>query len=147
MTIEMTTKLVTEADLNTPNLGQSERAALLLALNSVIVGTGRVYVSFTYQKQTKTKARKPGEDYVAMPGVSPDAFTGRLSLVARRVDNRANRRAGVVGKVFFHVPSTTRANGINPYGPTNFRPDGVLSFVVTGFVPIETQPAQTPAQE
>ena len=36
------TQLIQDKELTTPNLSQGERAALLVALNSVILGTGQV---------------------------------------------------------------------------------------------------------
>ena len=109
----MTPKLVQPAELLTPHLGQVERAALLLALNSVILGIGKVTVSLTYTKQTATRKRIAGRDYVAMPGVDKGAFIGDLTLVAR---NKAK------GHVFFYVPSLTRADGSRAWGPTNLLP-------------------------
>jgi hypothetical protein len=122
----MATKMIGEAELITPHLGGLEHAALLLALNSVILNTGSVHVSLTYEKQTNTRPRVAGEDYVAMPGVSPATFIGQILLVGR------NKKSG---SLYFYVPSLTRADGSSPRGPTNLKPEGVRSFVVMGFIP------------
>lgn len=120
------TQLIADSELTTPNLSQAERAALLLALNSVILGTGEVYVAMTYHKQTKAKPRLPGVDYVAMPGVAPTAFMGRLWRVARNKKH---------GHVYFYITSSTRGDGKRPTGHTNLLPAGLQSFVIFGFQP------------
>jgi hypothetical protein len=128
-------------DLNTPNLNQLERAALLTASNAVEQGFAHVTVSLTYRKQTDTKARIAGENYVKMPGVSHEAQTGLLA-VERYVDNKVNRKLGRVGKVYLRVKSVTRADGANPTGFTHIRPEGITGFVVLGVQPIQ-RTAQT----
>jgi len=139
-------KPVQPNEVRNPNLSPMESAAMLLAMNSTLMGVGDVHVSVTYPKQTSTKARVPDKDFVSLPGVSPETLIGKL-MVARRVDNAANRKAGVVGKVYCKVESVTRANGQSPYGYANVRPESVTAFVVTGFVPHpETPEAPTPQQ-
>ena len=134
---------VNPSDLNTPNLSQAEAQALLTTVNAVAMGLGSATVSVCYNKQTKTKARIAGEDYVAMPGVTPEAQTGTIS-VHRRANNRANQRKGVVGQVYLKIKSVTRANGQEAFGYTNVRPEGLTAFVVLGFTPA---PQQAPAQQ
>ena len=119
-------------ELNAPNLSPAEQQALLTTANAVGMGLGYATVSATYRKQTKTKARIAGEDYVAMPGVTMESQTGTMT-VWRRVDNKANRRKGVVGQVYFKIKSVTRADGVESFGYTNVRPEGLTAFVVLGF--------------
>lgn len=134
-------------DLNTPKLSILEKQALIVTLNAVGSGLGEATVAMTYDKQTKAKPRLPGEDYVSMPGVSPKAQHGVLTSVFRLVDNKANRRKGKVGAVRFRVRSATRGDGVDPQGWTTMIPDGLTSFVVTGFQPKTQQaPVQTPQQ-
>ena len=123
--------MIQQTQINTPHLDQQTKAVLVTALNSVVDGLARVTVSMTYNKQTKTKPRLAGEDYVAMPGVSQEAQTGSLS-VHSRVDNPANRRKGVVGQVYLKIKSVTRADGVESFGYTNVRPEGITAFVVLG---------------
>ena len=127
--------MIQQHEINTPHLDPMSKAALVTAANAVAEGMAEVTVSMTYTKQTKTRARMAGEDYVAMPGVSYEAQTGTL-MVHRRVDNKANRRKGVVGQVYFKIKSTTRADGEQAFGYTNVRPEGITAFVVLGVQPI-----------
>lgn len=126
--------MITQYEIKTPNLDQATKAVLLTALNTVAEGLATVTVSMTYRKQTKTKARLAGEDYVGMPGVSFEAQTGTLS-VHKRVNNPANRRKGVVGEVYLKIKSVTRADGVDSFGFTNVRPEGITAFVVLGVNP------------
>jgi hypothetical protein len=123
--------MISQNQVNTPHLNEQTKAVLVTALHSVADGLAKVTVSMTYNKQTKTKARLAGEDYVAMPGVSHEAQTGTLS-VHSRVDNKANRRKGVVGQIYLKIKSVTRANGVESFGYTNVRPEGITGFVVLG---------------
>jgi hypothetical protein len=125
--------------ISTPHLDAAQNAELLTAINTVDDGLAILTVSMTYRKQTKTKPRIASEDYVAMPGVTMEAQTGTLS-VHRKVNNPANRRKGVVGQVYLKVKSVTRANGVEAFGWTNVRPEGITAFVVLGTKLIE--PAQ-----
>ena len=134
---DMTTKPVTSAELSTPLLNALEKNALVMALNSVILGAGTVSAAFLYDKQTATKARIAGEDYVKMPGVSAKATMGDIVLVCRQVNNAANRRKGTVGRVYFLVPNTARATGASKTSFSFIRPAGVSEFVVTSFIPTE----------
>lgn len=131
-----TVQLVQPHEIKNPHLSPMQAAALLMAMNSALLDTGDVYVSLTYPKQTETKPRVAGKDYPVMPGVSPDAQMGKLS-VHRRVDNKRNRKLGVVGEVYCKVASYTRGDGQKPVGFTNVRPNDVTGFAVTGFVPRE----------
>jgi hypothetical protein len=122
-------------ELHTPNLTPVARAALVTAANAVEMGLAEVTVAMTYRKQTKTRPRVAGEDYVAMPGVSCEAQAGTL-MVERFVDNPANRKAQRAGKVYFKIRSTTRADGSEPIGFTNIRPEGITAFAVLGTRPL-----------
>jgi hypothetical protein len=122
-------------ELNTPNLTPVAKAALVTAINTVEQGLAEVTVSLTYSKQTDTRPRIAGEDYVAMPGVTQEAQTGRLT-VARYTDNRQNRKLGRVGKVWLQVKSTTRSDGVEGFGYTRMRPSGITGFVVLGVKPL-----------
>jgi len=133
--------MINQNELNTPHLDAASAAALLTAANAAAEGLAEITVSLTYRKQTKTAARIAGEDYVAMPGVSFEAQTGRLSAL-RKVNNPANRRKGVVGEVYLKIKSVTRADGVESFGYTNVRPEGITAFVVLGVKAIA--PASTP---
>ena len=121
-----TINLVQPHEAETPKLGFAERASLLLALNTVLLEQGEVTVSLTYEKQTDAKPRVAGKDYVAMPGVDPHAFFGRLTSVSRRKAD---------GRVYFNVESLSRGDGTTPAKPTSLIPAGITSFVVTGCKP------------
>ena len=123
--------MINPNDINPVNLNPAEARELRTAINSVDEGTAIITVSLTYRKQTKTRARIAGEDYVSMPGVSYESQTGTLS-VHRKVDNPANRRKGVVGEVYLKIKSVTRADGVESFGWTNVRPEGITAFVVLG---------------
>lgn len=132
--------MIQHNELNTPYLDLATKAALVTAANAVAQGVAEVTVSMTYRKQTKTRPRIAGEDYVAMPGVSMEAQTGTL-MVHRKVDNPANRRKGVVGEVYFKIKSNTRADGDQAFGFTNVRPEGITAFVVLGVKAITPEPS------
>lgn len=134
-TTTSTINLVQPSEAETPHLGFTERASLLLALNTVLLEQGEITVALTYSKQTNAKPRLPGKDYVAMPGVDPSAFFGRLTSVSRRLAD---------GRVYFNVKSLSRGDGTDPAKPTSLIPAGVTSFTVTGFQPVATAPAPTP---
>jgi len=142
----MTFQPVFPQDLNTPKLSILEKQALLVTLNAVGAGMGEAHVAMTYNKQTKAPPRLPGEDYVAMPGVSPEAQHGVITSVFRLTNNAENRRKGRVGAVRFRVRSATRADGVEAAGWTTMIPDGLTSFVVTGFAPAQQQSPQQPQQ-
>lgn len=122
---------VSAQEIATPNLSAAEANTLLTTINAVEQDLVVATVSVTYKKQTKTKPRKAGEDYVAMPGVSMEAQTGTMS-VHRRVDNKANLRKGVVGEIYLKIKSVTRADGVESFGWTNVRPSGLTAFVILG---------------
>lgn len=123
--------MIQHTELHTPHLNAVARAALLTAANVVEQGYGEVTVSVTYRKQTDTKPRIAGEDYVAMVGVVNEAQSGLLTVV-RYVDNKLNRKLKRVGKVYFRVRSVTRADGAEPIGFTHIRPEGITAFVILG---------------
>ena len=130
-------------ELNTTNLPQQQKAVLLTTLNAVEAGTGVATVHMTYRKQTKSKPRIAGEDYVAMPGITPEVQIGQITSVFRLKDNAKNRREGKVGAVRFRLASMSRADGITPTGFTTVIPSGITSFAMTGFAPT---PVQAPTQ-
>lgn len=130
--------MIQPTEINTPYLNPLAKAALLTAANVVMSGMGEVTVSMTYTKQTDTKPRIAGEDYVGMPGVSMESQTGTL-MVHRRVNNKANQRKGVVGQVYFKIKSITRADGAQAFGYTNVRPEGITAFAVLGVKALDPQ--------
>lgn len=132
--------MIQQTELHTPHLNPVARAALLTAANVVEQGFAHVTVSMTYRKQTDTKPRIANEDYVAMPGVTMHAQSGKL-VVMRYTDNRVNRKLNRVGKVYFRVRSITRADGATPAGHTNIRPEGITAFVILGTQPIQRNQA------
>jgi hypothetical protein len=139
-------QIIQPGEIEAPNLNILQFQALLTTVNAVGAGLGQATVAVTYPKQTDEKPRIAGEHYVGIPGIAPDVLLGSLS-VHRRVDNPANRRAGVVGKVYLKVASVTRGNGVKPVGFANVRPEGLRSFVVTGFQPtVPMQTAQAPGE-
>jgi hypothetical protein len=115
-------------EITTPHLNFIERQALLLSLNSAMFGLGEVTVGFVYDKQTKTKPRIAGKDYVSLPGTDTKAQFGQIVMVARRQKD---------GGVYFKVASMTRGNGQSPRGYTNVRPEGIRQFTITGFQPAQ----------
>lgn len=128
--------MIQSNELHTPNLKPLQHAALLTAANATEMGFAEVTVSMTYRKQTDTKPRIAGEDYVEMPGVSHEAQTGVLA-VERYVDSKSNRKLARAGKVYFKVRSVTRADGAEPVGYTNIRPEGITAFVILGTKPLQ----------
>lgn len=118
-------------ELHVPGLTPVARATLLTAANAVESGLAEVTVSMTYRKQTKTEPRIAGKDYVAMPGVSYEAQTGKL-MVLRYKDNALNRREQRVGRIYFKIRSVTRSDGATPFGYSNVLPEGITDFVVLG---------------
>lgn len=133
--------MIQSTELHTPHLTRLAHAALLTAANATEQGFAEVTVSMTYRKQTDTKPRIAGEDYVGMPGVTQEAQAGIL-VVERYVDNKQNRKLARVGKVYFRVRSMTRADGANPIGYTHMRPEGITAFVVLGTKMIQRQEGQ-----
>ena len=129
--------------INTPALDLGTRAQLLLSIATVLQGNGVVTVALTYDKQTDTRARIAGKDYVGMPGVSNKAQIGKLS-VFRYVNNAANRKLGRVGDIYLKVETSTRADGTTPVGYANLRPEGVTAFKILGFVPTVNQAPVSP---
>lgn len=125
---------INPVDIKTPKLSLMERQALVTSIFSVLNGLGEVTVSLTYDKQTNTRPRIAGEDYIKMPGIDPKAQIGRLE-VYQYVDNRANRKLGRVGKIYLKVATMTRSNGESPTHHANLRPEGITGFAITGFVP------------
>ena len=98
-----------------------------------------VTVCLTAPKVTDTAPRiGGGQDYMSLPGVSPETQIGTLS-VHRYVDNAGNRKLDRVDGLYFKVKSITRANGLRPYGFANLRPSQLTGFMVLG---IETHEEQ-----
>ncbi len=118
-------------EIQNPHLNAIQVAALVLAMNNALNDEKEVHVSLTYPKQTDSKPSRPGVDFVALPGVSPFAQIGTLT-VDRYVDNSANRKLGRVGKPYMRVNSITRGDGINPARPRAVRPNAITAFVCTG---------------
>jgi hypothetical protein len=143
MAITPTDRPIQSGELSTPSLPPVVAAALFTAANATISCGKVAHVSMTYSKQTKTKARIAGEDYVGMPGVSFETQIGTLS-VYRRVDNKVNRRKGVAGLVYFKVKTTTRGDGVQPYGYANIRPEGITGFALFG---LTDAPVRVPAEK
>jgi hypothetical protein len=115
------------------NLHPMMQCAMLMAANMAEQGA-EVTVCLTAPKVTETAPRVGnGQDYMSLPGVSPETQIGPMS-VHRYVDNPDNRRKGRVGQVYFKVRSITRANGLRPYGWTNLRPSQITGFMVLGVV-------------
>jgi hypothetical protein len=135
---------VQDNELHTPKLPPQQKGVLLTTLNAVEAGTGLATVHMTYRKQTKSKPRLAGEDYVAMPGITPEVQIGQITSVFRLKDNPKNRKAGTVGHVRFRLASMSRADGVNPTGFTTVIPAGITSFALTGFQP---SPAALQAQQ
>lgn len=133
--------MIQSTELHTPHLNLVAHAALLTAANATEMGFAEVTVAMTYRKQTDTKPRIAGEDYVSMPGVVNEAQTGIL-VVERYVDNKQNRKLQRVGRVYFRVRSVTRADGATPAGYTHMRPEGLTAFAILGTRPIQRQAGQ-----
>jgi hypothetical protein len=63
-----------------------------------------------------------------MPGVSPESQFGQIVRVFRRKKD---------GAVRFTVASASRGDGSTPTGYTCVIPEGIKSFAITGFVPVQ----------
>lgn len=102
-----------------PNLNAAESAALNQAL--ALKGAGAsVTLHVTYKKVTKTKARKPGSDFVKLAGVAGNVILGDVCKIT----------TGAKGTVIL-VDSLTRASADpTKRGWTNLRPEGILSATV-----------------
>ena len=124
--------MIQHNEISMTGLDPVTRGTILTVANAVLAGVAEVMVSLTYRKQTKTRARVAGKDYVALPGVSCEAQTGTLT-VHRRTDNAANRKAGTVGQVYFKIESMTRSDGSVGFGYTNVRPEEIMAFVILSF--------------
>ena len=137
-------------ELHCPHLPQPQLSQLFTTLVAVEAGAGVATVHMTYNKQTKSKPRIAGEDYVAMPGMTPEVQIGQITSVFRLKDNAKNRREGKVGAVRFRLASLSRADGVTPTGFTTVIPSGIKSFALTGFQPspqaLQAQPQQGQAQ-
>jgi len=113
---------------------------LLMAMNMAEAGA-EVTVCLTAPKVTDAPPRQSPQDYLTVPGISPDTQIGPMT-VCRYVDNTDNRRKERVGGVYLKIRSVTRANGLNPYGWTNVRLEQITGFMVLGVVtPTEEQMA------
>lgn len=118
----MNTQLIQPNEIET-SLPTFERQALLMALNSSLAGMSEITVAFTYDKQTDTRPRLAGKDYVPIPGMSTKMQLGKIQRVFRNQD----------GKVRFTISSMTRGDGMNPTGFVTIIPEGIKSFTITGF--------------
>jgi len=128
---------VQQHEINTPNLGMEGRTALMLALNSHLAGIGDVHVSVLYNKQTEAKPRIAGRDYLSLPGISMQAHLGKITDVFRRKGDQAVR---------FRIKTLTRPDGNQPFGWITIIPEGLTSFIVTGFNPnLSARPFQNKA--
>ena len=114
------------------------QCAFLMALNMIEQGA-EVTVCLTAPKATDTPPRiGGGQDYLSLPGVSPDCQIGPMSL-HRYVDNPDNRRKERVDQIYVKIRSITRANGLLPHGWTNVRMEQITGFMVLG--------VRTPSEE
>ncbi|MCI0562782.1 MAG: hypothetical protein MN733_30235 [Nitrososphaera sp.] len=118
----MNTTLIQPKELDTPNLSIQERQFLLMALNTSLTCQATITVAFTYDKQTKGPARVAGRDYISLPGTSPKTQLGAIHRVWRAKEG-----------VRFTVRSLTRGDGTNPTGYITVIPEGLRSFVISGF--------------
>ena len=80
-------------ELHCPHLPQPQLSQLFTTLVAVEAGAGVATVHMTYNKQTKSKPRIAGEDYVAMPGMTPEVQIGQITSVF--VGSRTTPRTGV----------------------------------------------------
>ena len=113
-------------------------AQLIMVANMADMGA-EVTVCVMAPKVTDAPARETPQDYLPLPGVSPQCQIGPLS-VHRYVDNTENRRLDRVGGVYFKIRSVTRANGLRPYGWTNLRPEQITGFMLLGMrIPSEEE--------
>jgi hypothetical protein len=126
-------------DIVNSHLHPMQHAQLVMAVNMAEAGA-EVWVSLTAPKTGDSKPRVAGKDYVALPGISPQAQIGTLH-VDRYVDNPSNRRIGRAGQIKLLVNSITRANGRDPKRPTGVRVMDITSFAILGFYTPETEMA------
>lgn len=108
----------------TPNLSAPESARLLECMNKVRSGERVYYVRITYHKVTKAPARVPGTDYVADPGLRPNAHEGWL------VEARINRKGAPY--IRLHDEARRPDNNGRDYGFTCNSMEGIESFKVLG---------------
>jgi hypothetical protein len=118
-------------EIENKHLHPMQHAQLVMAVNMVELGA-EVWVSLTAPKTGDSKPRIAGKDYIALPGIAPDAQIGTLH-VDRYVDNPSNRRIGRVGEIKLLVNSITRCNGRDPKRPTGVRVADITGFMVMGF--------------
>lgn len=121
-------------EISTPHLSPAQRAVLVTAIAAAEQGL-EVRIALTYSKQTSARPRIAGEDYLALPGVSPEAQMGVLR-VKRYTASKANVRSGKAGKIYLLVESLTRGDGLKPVGYTAMRPEGIKEFTVVAVNPI-----------
>jgi len=126
--------------ISTPNLTDSEASELLRCINEVRAGNKRFYVRLTNRKQSKAKARVPGVDYKADPGLAPHAHEGWLYAaptnkklkVYLRIMDEARAPLGEDGEVELD-PET--GEPIRKWNYTCVTMAGILSFKVMGDAP------------
>ena len=76
-----------------------------------------VTVAMSYRKMTATRARIGGEDYIALPGVQPDALIGSISAFRTKS-----------GALRLRVSTVTRSDGTEN-GWATLIPAGIRSLV------------------
>lgn len=131
--------MIQTTELSHIRIHPTQRAALLMAATLAEQGA-TVTVSLNARKATDTPERRPDADFVqASASVPGDLHIGEF-FVKRRVDNAKNRRDGTVGTLYFLVKDVLRADGFQPFGWTNVRPEEITAFKVLGVVTPEPQP-------
>lgn len=113
-------------DIQTPNLSDDESASLLEAINEIRAGRKQYLVLLTNRKVRKANGdyaygpkRVAGEDYDALPGVSPNTHIGWMSKAP------TNKR----GEVYVYVYDEARAQA-GENGHTNVTMTGIQSFKI-----------------
>ena len=98
--------MLNQDQLATPKLDPRGRALLFQALMLTLQGQ-EVTVFASYSKQTETAPRVANVDYIPLPGTTPNAQSGVLTIKAY-VDNAVNRRKRRVGQPYILLASETR---------------------------------------
>lgn len=113
-------------DIPTPLLSDRQRRDFLLAINAQRTGIAKLEVAVTYEIQTGKygDGRRPGVDFVSVPGVSPEAHLGPLTTATH------NRE----GDFYIRLADRLRSTGLKT-GWTSMHASGLTSFEILTISP------------
>lgn len=111
-------------------LSAADLAALPDLARPVLVGIvsaqnmgQRVHASVIYRKQTSTKPRIAGEDYVSLPGVGPQVLLGEVSAFRTKK-----------GDLRFRISTAMRSDGVHD-GWATLIPAGIQAAAIVRLTP------------